>query len=543
MSPVSRGRKTRNRRGGNARRGGPPSLAGLHAQMVRSFRELAPTEKPLDVEIFASEMVGAWWGSLPDRDDPDQIFGAGAVGYAVQHPSPEGMAMMCALKAISSAAMVREAAAAGVTELAGRGVAAPAWADQIARVSTGACWQLADVYGDQASLYCEFSYGDEAHALLALIDFNHLGGWIKDAWIADEPAKVLATMREQADAEPGTTVLQQLDPADARRLMEAGFAATDMTFEPDVPDTFRDFRAVALARCRALPESVATPADAEEVSPERRAALVAEFLASPQASGLTEAEETTAYCARLIVDHGADYDGGKVLRVSPVKTEIFLLDWLPRKVILDDADRAAIPAVFGAWTRWAAARNALPERAVQELLEVMQECVGQFAEDGDGENGSPARLFLAGAQLTDKHEIREVLARRTFAMPHLGTHIDGEELAPLDPGDPDERSILIEGEHPEWHALLRDPSFHGEAGGVNPRLHLAMHEIIANQLWDNDPVEVWQAGKRLLAAGVERHEALHRLGEVLMHHLHGVLTAGQPMDVDAYRRALRNLGR
>jgi hypothetical protein len=508
--------------------------------MMRSFRPFTSTATPLEVEIFASSVAGAWWGArLVGRDDPDQLFGIGAVDYAVAHPSLEGMAMMCALKATAVASAVREAAATGVAQLADSGVAAPAWAEQIGRVTVGGCWQVADVYGDQASLFCEFAYGDEAHAVMALIDFNHLGGWIKDVWIADEPHEVLAAMREQVQAEAELTVLQQLEPAQARRLLEAGFAATDRTFEPDVADTFSEFRAVALARCRLLPQQIAPPADAE-VTGAQRDAVVAEFLASSEAQGLDVAGETTAYCARLIVDHGADYDDGKMLRVSPAKTEIFLLDWLPRKVILEEADRDAMPAVFGAWTRWAAARNGLPEGAVHALLEVVQECTRAFAESGDVESASP---YLADTDLADKAEIHDVLQRRMFAVPHLSARIDGEQFDYFNPGDPDDRTFLIQSEHPEWHALLRDPSFEGEVDGVNPRLHLVMHEIITNQLWDNDPPEAWLAAKRLLAAGVERHDAFHEIGGIFMRLLHPVLTAGKPMDTDAYLSALRKLGR
>jgi hypothetical protein len=41
---------------------------------------------------------------------------------------------------------------------------------------------------------------------------------------------------------------------------------------------------------------------------------------------------------------------------------------------------------------------------------------------------------------------------------------------------------------------------------VNPVLHIAMHEIVANQLWANDPPEMWETAVRLLDAGYERHE-------------------------------------
>jgi hypothetical protein len=50
---------------------------------------------------------------------------------------------------------------------------------------------------------------------------------------------------------------------------------------------------------------------------------------------------------------------------------------------------------------------------------------------------------------------------------------------------------------------------------VNPVLHIAMHEIVANQLWANDPPEMWETAARLLAAGYERHEVLHMLASVV----------------------------
>jgi len=49
---------------------------------------------------------------------------------------------------------------------------------------------------------------------------------------------------------------------------------------------------------------------------------------------------------------------------------------------------------------------------------------------------------------------------------------------------------------------------------VNPRLHLSMHEIVVNQLWDGIPPETWEAAQRLLAQGHDRHEVLHMLAEV-----------------------------
>jgi light-regulated signal transduction histidine kinase (bacteriophytochrome) len=39
---------------------------------------------------------------------------------------------------------------------------------------------------------------------------------------------------------------------------------------------------------------------------------------------------------------------------------------------------------------------------------------------------------------------------------------------------------------------------------INPALHIAMHEIVANQLWADNPPEVWAIAQRLLADGYDR---------------------------------------
>jgi hypothetical protein len=77
--------------------------------------------------------------------------------------------------------------------------------------------------------------------------------------------------------------------------------------------------------------------------------------------------------------------------------------------------------------------------------------------------------------------------RRLFAVPYVDTRIGDEDFVDLDPDSADERGVLIDGEHPEYHAALADLGFEGEIDGVRPRLHLMMREIVTNQLWDNAP--------------------------------------------------------
>jgi hypothetical protein len=385
MSPVSRGRKrTKKQRGPAPRlRGVQPSadldgFDGLYAEMLRAFRPLAKVTDPLEVEVLTSDLVGAWWKRLPLDEDAERVFGLGAVDHAARAGTREALALLRALAVVGVTAEQRKTASTAAAALAADGVAEPPWAGQIGRVRVGECWRLADVYGDQASLLMVFDYGRRRHGLVALVDFNHLGGWVKDLFITAEPARALRELRKAALSESLAT-LEQVDPAEARRLLEDGLAATDATWEPEVTEELRQCHALALARCRAMPAPDRAGEPEPEVGETEREAIVAEFLASPHARGLPDAE-TAQCCARLLVDFGADYDDGKPLRVSPAKVEGFLYDWVPAKVMLDDADRDAMPGVVTAWVRWAGERTSLPAEALVELAEVATECGEHFAE-------------------------------------------------------------------------------------------------------------------------------------------------------------------
>lgn len=451
----------------------------MYAGMLRAFGPLAKATDPLEAEVLASGLIGSWWKRLPPGENPEAVIGQGLIDHAARVATPQALALLRALAVVGATAAQREAAATATT-LAAAGVAEPAWAAGIGRVRVGQCWRTADVYGDMASLLCVFSYGRRQHGLLALLDFNHLDGWVKDLLVIDEPAAALRDLRKAAQTEPLAT-LQQIDPAEARRLLQDGLAATDATWQPEVSEELRRFRALALARCRAMPKPE-RPAEAPpELGEAKRDAIVEEFLASPHARNLPGGD-APRLCARLLVDFGADYDGGKPLRVSPAKIERFLLDWVPAKVMLDDADRAAVPAVAIAWARWAGERTGLPDAAVDQLVEVATTCGGHFEEAyEEGADASPVRRFLRDIDSTGgTGGLQQAIDRRMFAMPYFGTRIGDEDYPSLDPGDPDERRLLIEGEHPEYHAVLR---------------------------------------------------------------VHGVLATGRPVDMAAYRQALDEFGR
>jgi hypothetical protein len=133
--------------------------------------------------------------------------------------------------------------------------------------------------------------------------------------------------------------------------------------------------------------------------------------------------------------------------------------------------------------------------------------------------------------------------RRAFAAPRAAGEFDGIELAYLDPSDENDRRTLILAEHPELHDAIEADLDEIHVGGelMNPQLHLAMHEIVANQLWADDPPEMWQTAQRLLAAGYDRHEVLHMLASVNSAAVYGMLHDQRPADLDEMRAALAAL--
>ncbi len=139
---------------------------------------------------------------------------------------------------------------------------------------------------------------------------------------------------------------------------------------------------------------------------------------------------------------------------------------------------------------------------------------------------------------TEDHAVR-----RDWAAPHRTGTVGGVDLRYLDRDDPDDRRYLIEAEHPELAQALEEDLDEIVLDGepMSPRLHILVHEVVTNQLCDNDPPEAWSTAMRLSAAGYDRHEIIHMLGSVVSTELWEVLSAKRPADRERMIRALEAL--
>jgi hypothetical protein len=502
------------RPGGSGLTGPPPNA--LFAEMLRAARELLAVRSPLDAELMVSELLGTWWGQQGGRRgarrraDIEELVGEGLVSYAAGQGSPAALALLSGIACLGTARQAAQAEQAALA-LMDRGVARPAWAEHVGAVEAAECYVNSDGYGDRDEVVCVFSYaGQEQHALVVVVDYN-AGGLSRDGWVTSQVGKLLDYCRDSSGTGSAFT---QIDAPQARRILAAGLAATEAAAEPQVSSSFPSYHAFIRARVRTLPPAL--PAGAASLGPpsnavaasrrlhwrkDRRAMLVAEFLASDDAEDLSD-RESASRCADHIVDYGCDRDFGRPLRVSPAKAETFLLEWLPRKIMLTRADQDAMPHVLLAWARWAGKRAGLAESSIRATLEAIFESIPRFAEVYKDPASFGLEPAMVGRLLPDGD--LEALARRVFAFPLLRGSYEGTDLSSLDPGKPADRAILLAADHDDTRS--RRPGSE----------HVQQHVVLADRLWRDDPPELWEAAQRLLDLGEDRHEVLHTLIETIL---------------------------
>jgi hypothetical protein len=499
--------------------------------MLRAARELLAVRSPLDAELLVSEMLGTWWGPRSQRlrrrgqAGMEELVGEGLVTYAAAQATPAALALLSGIACLGTPAQAAKAERAAL-ELIERGVARPRWADHLGAVTAGEAYLNSDAYGDRDEVVCLYSYaGEEPHALVAVVDYNAYG-MLLDGWVTVKVGKLLEHCH-QAQAAGSAGAFGPIDPAQARRMLARALRVTDESADPPVSESFSSYHAFIRARIRALPPraqagktfsaerpqadagdragqgvpaSTTGRASRRPWSAERRAVLVAEFLASDEAEDLSD-RKSASQCADHIVAYGCDRDFGRPLRMSPVKTSTFLLDWLPRKVMLSAAEQEAIPHVLAAWTRWAGRRGGLGKKAIAETLDAVYDCTEKFAAAYRDPTTFGLDAALLARLLPDSD--LEALPRRAFAFPLLSGWYGGVDLGTLDPAEPADRRILLAADHDDGRDRHASQA------------HIDAHLALADRLWRGDPTELWEAAQRLLDLGEDRHAVLHSLMETV----------------------------
>ena len=102
---------------------------------------------------------------------------------------------------------------------------------------------------------------------------------------------------------------------------------------------------------------------------------------------------------------------------------------------------------------------------------------------------------------------------------------------------------MVESEREVRVRVAREHALHPHPGmaGTRLRLHLSVHVVVETQLSGGKPPEVGATLQRLMEQGLERHQAIHAVGQVAAEEVVACLSRGERYDEDRYVSRLRAL--
>lgn len=337
-------------------------------------------------EIHASGICVALRPAMGMDAEMRGAFTSELIKHLEQQRTTDVVAALLGLSVVAEGGLARDAAAAA-RRLTADGVQAPAWVDAIGQTRFTEARLATDEFGDQDFLVIGFGAQSGPHTLAALIDHN-IGGIAKDVMVShDDVGRFLGIWAELPDND---LVAREIPGEEAAERLRMAIRVYDETFDPPSTDAVAFLRQLALARLKLLPAPL-HPAEPQPMTDGQRSRLVEEFLASPYASS----GASTAQLARSLVDFKVDYADGDPLRWSPIVAEVCLLDWFPRKMMLDAAEIEALPDLLRAWVRYAGERRKLSPAGLAETLAAVDTLTSEFRMlMADGSHSGPAKALF-----------------------------------------------------------------------------------------------------------------------------------------------------
>jgi hypothetical protein len=381
---------------------------------MSSARELLDIDEVLAAEVWASGWLGQAWldAELGDRE-PEDMLCTEVTGRACTRPSPRGRAAIAALRLVgppSVQSMLDET----LEILADQ--PANAWETQQAWEPVSAA-RATSVWDDEHIVFVEYA-GPRPHTVMVAI--GEVGGTVINHLDVLEPGAAAAF--ESLTEEPGEVPMPvaAVSVDDALREIATALRRTDMYWPRHEEQDYVKFRALVWSRAR--PDLQNSP-DWEPISDTDREAVVRAFDAD---SGLDD-DTVTRSLAELFIDYANGYLPDPPLGWSPGWVQMFLLDYLPRKVALDSGQLAAMPEALRAWVRFTGTRRDLDPQWVQPMIDTVDDCLPEFtAAFDDTSSWGPAKQIAAqlterGIDLTDHDAVEEAIS--TLNAENLARHV------------------------------------------------------------------------------------------------------------------------
>jgi hypothetical protein len=535
----------------------------VYAAAIADSAELMAAADALDAEVWVASNISAMRIDVPT----DEAFTVLLLDL-IDEAERDGRASCAVLLAAMAAMGPREVAGAAgaaadrVTGRAGRRrgttveaeVPLPSWIGLLGRATVGECFLWTDEFGEYCQVFCEFVHADggRRHGLNVTID-TAFHGVVSAIDMVSQPANLDRTMADLRRGKPGRGRVESIGAQRARSLVLAAIEASRDRERPKLrsgpePDELC-YAYLPLLTCRMLgipagepapqqPPVETAPAMLAEAWPtSRRTELVDAFLAAHPHGW--DHPVTDRMFAERVVDASIEVLGFPPDRIGPITAARLFGEVLPHTLIAPETVLRSARRVAKAWVAWIGASGGLSWRARLRLRRRMFLVQVLFERTSRDRRVNPRFPYVADlpACRAGGDDIQATLDRRWFAVPEPG-HRGGITIKRDNPerrGSPTTIDVDVD----DYDAA--DPSHRKALTVIDQAVHGTEQDLlpacvaVVEQLWADEPAQVWRAAGRLSAAGVPRQQVIRRLAAVWQR-----CDAADPAE---YAAALESVGR
>lgn len=262
-------------------------------------------------------------------------------------PAPETSALLAVIAELAGDDDVLRARIR--RELAARPNLEPAWLGRLSETSVYRAVRMSHVLGDGDNIMLGARLPG-GHELTCLVYVDHnLGALVKDGFVVPESIANMVAQYRRVTEDPDTR-WDDISFADARAWIDAAIELAAIPFPPLQTETWPACRALVEWIIRGLPEG-GTGYQRPQWDSATLVRLTDRFFTSPDGARLDDPDRRDLL--ESLLWYGTDYGPGDPLRWSPVRVEILLDDWIPRKIVAPVRYLAKAPELLRAFIRFA----------------------------------------------------------------------------------------------------------------------------------------------------------------------------------------------
>jgi len=336
----------------------------------------------------------------PDTPDLASLTREELVRTFLDVPAPETSALLAVIAEMAGDDDVLRARIR--RELAVRPKVEPAWLAQLSETSIYRAVRMSHVLGDGDNIMLGARLAG-GHELTCLVYIDHnLGTLVKDAFVVPASIEGMVAEFKRVSEDPDTR-WDDISLADARAWVDAAIELAAITFPPLETETWPACRALVEWITRGLPEG-GTGYQRPQWDSAALARLTDVFFASPYGARFDDPDHRGLL--ESLLWYGTDYGPGDPLRWSPVRVEILLDDWIPRKIVAPADYLAKAPDLLRAFVRFAHAETGLRSELTEETLAAIDDWEPQYQQTirsprPQGQNALLAALGIDTRNMTD----------------------------------------------------------------------------------------------------------------------------------------------